>query len=356
MIAKKRAALLSAAALLGLFLVPLTVEAEDDARTKQLRLLCAQLSGDLTEPGGIAAFRRCLNEDPLSAMRKNVFGVPETGPPPEPPKGFGRNSRTNVANAVAAFEAVGDKILYVLAIDGKLWRATVGTQDGKVVDPAVAAFHALDVNVFYALGSDGKLWRDAGDGAARRFVDAEVVAFQPIDGTIVYVLGRNGRLWRETGDMHDRSLVDDEVASFQVVDAATIYVKGKDGKLWRERSSKSDRALVGSDVVDFRIAGETVYILTRMGNTLWRKTGAGAPEQVGAGISHFQPIDARRVYALANDGLLWIGEGPNAAYDLVDTDLLLETGTRSFQAVDAEHLYVLSADHKLWAEKMPSRR
>jgi hypothetical protein len=32
--------------------------AQDDARMRQLRLLCAQLSGDLTDPGGIAAFQR----------------------------------------------------------------------------------------------------------------------------------------------------------------------------------------------------------------------------------------------------------------------------------------------------------
>jgi hypothetical protein len=32
--------------------------AQDDARMRQLRLLCAQLRGDLTDPGGIAAFQR----------------------------------------------------------------------------------------------------------------------------------------------------------------------------------------------------------------------------------------------------------------------------------------------------------
>src|SRR5271169_2254663 len=46
--------------------------AQDDARMRQLRLLCAQLSGDLTDPGGIAAFRRCLTtHDPLGEIRRD---------------------------------------------------------------------------------------------------------------------------------------------------------------------------------------------------------------------------------------------------------------------------------------------
>ncbi len=51
--------------------------ADDDARMKQLRLLCAQLSGDLTDPGGIAKFRRCLTtKDPLNEIRRdnNIAG------------------------------------------------------------------------------------------------------------------------------------------------------------------------------------------------------------------------------------------------------------------------------------------
>src|SRR5580693_8086948 len=46
--------------------------AQDDARTRQLRLLCAQLSGDLTDPGGMAAFRRCLTaHDPANEIRRD---------------------------------------------------------------------------------------------------------------------------------------------------------------------------------------------------------------------------------------------------------------------------------------------
>jgi hypothetical protein len=45
----------------------------DDARTAQLRLLCVQLSGDLTDPGGMAAFRRCMtSHNPLGAIRRNA--------------------------------------------------------------------------------------------------------------------------------------------------------------------------------------------------------------------------------------------------------------------------------------------
>jgi hypothetical protein len=50
----------------------IAVSAEDDAHMKQLRLLCARLSGDLTDPGGMAAFRRCLStHDPISEIRRN---------------------------------------------------------------------------------------------------------------------------------------------------------------------------------------------------------------------------------------------------------------------------------------------
>ena len=45
--------------------------AQGDPNTARLRLVCAQLSGDLTDPGGIAAFRRCLNRPPVAAIRQN---------------------------------------------------------------------------------------------------------------------------------------------------------------------------------------------------------------------------------------------------------------------------------------------
>jgi outer membrane protein OmpA-like peptidoglycan-associated protein len=46
--------------------------AQDDAQMRQLRLLCAQLSGDLTEPGGMAAFQRCLTtHNPAKEIRRD---------------------------------------------------------------------------------------------------------------------------------------------------------------------------------------------------------------------------------------------------------------------------------------------
>jgi hypothetical protein len=56
--------------------------AEDDARMKQLRLLCARLSGDLTDPGGMAAFRRCLTtHNPLNEIRRdNNVAAPAVPP------------------------------------------------------------------------------------------------------------------------------------------------------------------------------------------------------------------------------------------------------------------------------------
>ena len=63
-------ALLSAG--LVLFITAGLASADDDARMKQLRLLCAQLSGDLTDPGGMAKFRRCLTaKDPLNEIRRD---------------------------------------------------------------------------------------------------------------------------------------------------------------------------------------------------------------------------------------------------------------------------------------------
>src|SRR6204780_4769077 len=56
----------------GCGVIPGPVAAQDDAKTKQLRLLCAQLSGDLTEPGGMAAFQRCLTtHNPAEEIRRD---------------------------------------------------------------------------------------------------------------------------------------------------------------------------------------------------------------------------------------------------------------------------------------------
>jgi hypothetical protein len=60
---------------LGMLFIIATAEpsyARMDARTAQLRLLCARLSEDLTEPGGIMQFRRCLTHPPVAAIRQNA--------------------------------------------------------------------------------------------------------------------------------------------------------------------------------------------------------------------------------------------------------------------------------------------
>src|SRR5580698_7805351 len=79
--------------------------AQDDARMRQLRLLCAQLSGDLTDPGGIAAFRHCLSsQDPLSEIRRdnqlggNAPAAAVDHPGANPPKGFGHDGQSLLAD------------------------------------------------------------------------------------------------------------------------------------------------------------------------------------------------------------------------------------------------------------------
>jgi outer membrane protein OmpA-like peptidoglycan-associated protein len=67
---------------LGWLAIPGAAAAQDDAKTRQLRLLCAQLSGDLTEPGGMAAFQRCLTtHNPAEEIRRdNNVGSPAVKP------------------------------------------------------------------------------------------------------------------------------------------------------------------------------------------------------------------------------------------------------------------------------------
>ncbi|MGO4726730.1 MULTISPECIES: hypothetical protein [unclassified Inquilinus] len=344
-------------ALAAALLAPAVASAEDSARTRQLRLLCAQLSGDLTSPGGIAQFRRCLSQDPVSALRQNALGPragrAASGPTPSPPAGYGRDSRTVVASVAAKFQIVGGKTAYVLATDHGLWRQTMGAQDARLLDPAVAAFHALDDTVFYALDPDGRLWRETGDVAARQAVDTGVAAFQPLADGTVYVLGRDDRLWRGTGDMTDRVLVDGGVAAFQAIDATVVYVRGKDGMLWRETGTAADRKEVASAVTDFRIAGDTIYAVTGADAALWRRTGEGEPQKVDVAVAAFQPVDATIVYVLDTSGRLWRQGATARSRQLVDTDVLVQAGTTSFQAIDAEHVHVLDSDHTLWAETMP---
>src|SRR5580658_7045138 len=307
--------------LLTFLATALPVLADEDARTKQLRLLCAQISGDLTEPGGIAAFRRCLTRDPVDAMKQNAFpgaGAP-TGPPIAAPAGFGENSRQSVAGAVVDFQVVTGKIVYALVTDQKLWRSTPGSTVGVVIDSAVAGFRAIDGGLVYVLGTNGRLWRETGDANPRAFVDAEVAAFQPIEGGLIYVRGLDGKLWRETGDERTRSFIAGQIGRFHVI-------------------------------------GDTVYVLTQPDHLLWRQTGSQAPERVAGEVRDFQPVDMNLVYVRDTAGRLWRELGNDSQRELVDRNLAPEAEPAGFQAVDAAQIYVLDKNHALWLEKMPPGR
>ncbi|HTD29364.1 MAG TPA: hypothetical protein VK660_08260, partial [Xanthomonadaceae bacterium] len=171
----------------------LPAAAQDDARTKQLRILCAQLSGDLTDPGGMAAFKRCLTaKDPVNEIRRdnNIGHVPQAGnrlsanltgghppstdrPKAVPPTGFGRNSRKSLAEGVDQFQSVDGKVFYVIDKGTKLWRWTAGTKDAHVVEQGVAAFTATANSVFVE-DSRGGLWREGDGPNARVLVDRGV--------------------------------------------------------------------------------------------------------------------------------------------------------------------------------------
>jgi outer membrane protein OmpA-like peptidoglycan-associated protein len=68
---------------LGLIILATTVtparaDPADDARIKQLRLLCALMSGDLDDPFAMMKFKRCMSQDPATAIRQNA-GLPTNG-------------------------------------------------------------------------------------------------------------------------------------------------------------------------------------------------------------------------------------------------------------------------------------
>ena len=109
---------------------------------KQLRLLCAQLSGDLTDPGGIAEFRRCLTtQNPLNEIRRdNNIAAPAAAPNAEAPDGYGRNSRFHVADGIERFQVADADLVYVINSAGKLWRATIEGKDAHQLDEKIAGF------------------------------------------------------------------------------------------------------------------------------------------------------------------------------------------------------------------------
>lgn len=153
--------------------------AQDDARTRQLRLLCAQLSGDLTDPGGIAAFRRCLTtRDPVGEIhRDNDIGgstPPAVADRPGAgwPKGFGHDSRRELAGGVRRFATHDRQVFYATDKDNKLWRFVPANKDAHVVDDNVADFGCLGDGTLLVLGTDGRLSHMAVGTEARLDIDA----------------------------------------------------------------------------------------------------------------------------------------------------------------------------------------
>ena len=329
--------------------------AEDDARMRQLRLLCAQLSGDLTDPGGIAKFRRCLTtQNPLNEIRRdNNIAAPAEGPNADAPDGYGRNSRFHIADGIERFVVAGAGLVYVINSAGKLWRATIDGKDAHQLDEKVGTFQINDGHLFLH-GADGTLWRAKLDGSEKSRIDQTVAAFQPINAGLIYVLGADHTLWRELGDASKRSEVDHTVKDFQAIDASLVYVLGADGQLWREAGSAQARTLVAKDVTAFQYlpAGDTVYVLAADG-TLWRKSGNAKPDQVDQAVAAFQAMDAQMVFVLGKNGRLWREIGGRAQAMLVDRDVLISAGKAAFQAADPGHVFVLGSDHRLWAESMP---
>ncbi len=343
-------------AFLAAALLAMPAAAQDSTRTKQLRLLCVQLSGDLTEPGGIAAFRRCLSaHDPLEEMRRqnNVghIGRIVDRPRAAPPRGFGGNSRTALAQAIANFQTLDGKVIYAVATDGRLWRSTTGTKDARVVDKAVAQFRVMGDGSVFARTADDSLWHE-GNGA-RTLIGQSVADFQPLGGKLLYVRGTDGKLQRESDAA--KVWVDSQVASFQAVDAKLVYVLSTDGKLWRETGDMHTRSLVAGAIKAFQYVpdGNTTYVLTTA-NILWRQTGTQKPEQVDHDVAAFHAADMNLVFTLGTDGRLWKILGTRDQAMLVDSNVM--AGAASFEVLDPEHIFVLGEDHRLWSETMPPGR
>ena len=337
--------------------------AQDDARTKQLRLLCAMLSGDLTDPGGIAAFRRCLTtRNPVGEMRGDNLVGAGASPPADrsdaaPPSGYGHDSRDMLAEGVERFQSPDGKVAFAVDRDAKLWRWTIGAKDARVLDQSVAIFFATNDGRLFIRDSDGALWREDGEAPNRVLIDRTVADFQPVDKKVIYVCGTDRKLWRENGDTTNRTLVDQEVAAFQAIDASVVYVLGTDGKLWRETGDMNRRSLVAAAAFAFQYVadGDATYVLTIAG-VLWRQVGTGNPEQVDRDIAAFHAIDMHLAFVLGKDGRLWQELGNRDQAVLVDSNVLVGLGQLAFQALDAQHVFVLGNDHKLWAETMPPGR
>jgi hypothetical protein len=344
-------------AALAVLIVSALASAEEDARTKQLRLLCVRLSGDLTDPGGMAAFRRCLStHNLLGEIRRdnNIAAAPTDRPDAAPPAGFGRDSRFHVADGIERFLVAEANLIYVLDKTGKLWRGTVDGKETRLVDQNVAVFKLGGAHLFI-LGTDGVLWRLKPDGSQRTRIDQAVAAFQPINAGLVYVLGADHTLWREAGDAGQRAEVDHTVRDFQAVDGNLVFVLGADGQLWRETGSSQSRTLVATEVAAFQYltSGDTTYVQGADG-VLWRKHGSDKPEQVAQFVTAFQAMDGQIAFVLGKDGRLWRQIGGRDRALLVDADVLVTAGLAAFQATSPGQIFVLGSDHRLWLEAMPA--
>jgi hypothetical protein len=355
MLSLRRALALVSAGLV-LLAAGVSVSAEDDARMKQLRLLCIRLSGDLTDPGGMAAFQRCLTtHDPLNEIRRDNNLAPPAPDEPNtaPPEGFGRNSRLLVADGIERFQVAEANLIYVLNSAGKLWRGTVDGKEARLVDEKVANFRFAGAHLFIQ-GTDGVLWRLKPDGTERNRIDQTVAAFQPVNATVIYVLGTDHTLWREIGDAGKRTEVDHTVKDFQAIDVNLVFVLGADGQLWRETGGAQSRTLVAKDVVAFQYFanGDTIYVQTADA-VLWRKIGNGKPEQVDRSVAAFHALDPQMAFVLGKDGRLWREIGGRQQAMLVDRDVLVTAGNAAFHADDPAHVFLLGSDHRLWLEAMP---
>jgi hypothetical protein len=359
-------------ALLSPLLISLPAAAQDDARMRQLRLLCAQLSGDLTDPGGIAAFRRCLTtHNPIGEIKRDngIGGGGHTGgggggaakpvadrPGATPPKGFGRETRTSLADGVQSFTTADGKTFFAVDKDGKLWRWQQPNKDAYVVDDHVASAQVVDDGHVLVLSANGDLWLEPNIISGRVQVDAKATAFQPL-GDAVFVLGSDGKLWREAGSAANRALIDQQVARFRAFDGGQIFVLGSDGKLRRENGDARDRKELASMVVAFQYVpdGDTLYVLTKDAD-LWRQERNEKGELVDKNVAAFQAVDMHMAFVLSRDGRLWRELGNRDQSLLVDNGVDTASDRSSFAALDAQHVYVLGTDRKLWAEMMPAGR
>jgi hypothetical protein len=120
------------------------------------------------------------------------------------------HDRAKVGQPVAYFEYVAEgDATYVLTPSHFLWRQKGLTGPPAQVDHDVAAFHAVDARLVYALALDGRLWQEPGDRTLATLVDGDLAvklgpaAFQfaspgDVAGQAIYALDRKHELWAET--------------------------------------------------------------------------------------------------------------------------------------------------------------